>query len=271
MPLFSVITVTYNNLGGLRRTAQSVLAQDRRDYEWIVVDGDSSDGTVEFLQETQQAAWRSEPDNGIYDAMNKGITRATGDYLVFMNAGDAFAAPDVLSTIVAALNKILASPVQDETIASSVQSTPPDFIYGDALETPEDLASQKVAPHYKKARNCAKWKYGMPTHHQAMIFRREAFAPPLEYDTNYSIAADYKYIIQYIRNSRKTIYIDQPLCIFEAGGISQQRVKQGRQEQHRIRAEMGLSRTRNAVIYMAQTMMFQVRRFLPMLYWRMKR
>ncbi len=87
--LFSVITVTRNNLVGLRRTHESLRIQSCGDYEWIVVDGASDDGTADYLKKTG-ANWVSEPDRGIYDAMNKGIARAQGRWLIFMNAGDEF-------------------------------------------------------------------------------------------------------------------------------------------------------------------------------------
>jgi putative colanic acid biosynthesis glycosyltransferase len=100
--LFSIITVTRNNLEGLRRTHVSLRAQSYADYEWIIIDGASSDGTVNYLEGLAARSW-SEPDEGIYDAMNKGLARARGDYLLLMNAGDSFAAPDVLQKIADAI------------------------------------------------------------------------------------------------------------------------------------------------------------------------
>lgn len=97
-PLFSIITVTLNNLPGLRKTRDSVTAQQFQDFEWLVVDGGSSDGSVEFLQDCT-ANFTSAPDKGPFDAMNKGLERARGQYLLFLNAGDTLAAPDVLRQI----------------------------------------------------------------------------------------------------------------------------------------------------------------------------
>ena len=87
----SIITVTRNNLEGLRRTAESVAAQLWHDFEWIVIDAASTDGSKEFLQQLspQPDWWKSEPDKGVYDAMNKGLSMARGEYLLFLNAGDA--------------------------------------------------------------------------------------------------------------------------------------------------------------------------------------
>lgn len=90
----SIVTINYNNLEGLKRTAQSVISQTWREFEWILIDGKSSDGSKEFIQNLATDSlnnisyWCSEPDNGIYNAMNKGITKAKGTYLLFLNSGD---------------------------------------------------------------------------------------------------------------------------------------------------------------------------------------
>ena len=85
----SIITVCRNDRKGLEKTLESIRAQDCADYEWRVIDGNSSDGTAEWLREnhTLEGGWISEPDNGIYDAMNKGIGAAVGEYVAFMNSG----------------------------------------------------------------------------------------------------------------------------------------------------------------------------------------
>ena len=98
---YSIITVNYNNKEGLRQTIESVINQIYRDYEFIVIDGGSTDGSADVLKEydDQITYWVSEKDNGIYNAMNKGIAKATGDYLNFMNSGDCFYASDVLKNV----------------------------------------------------------------------------------------------------------------------------------------------------------------------------
>ena len=94
----SIITVNLNNLRGLRKTMESVLAQDSSLYEWIVIDGGSTDGSRELIEQNQDkiAYWVSEPDKGIYHAMNKGIAHATGDYLLFLNSGDCLVSSDIV-------------------------------------------------------------------------------------------------------------------------------------------------------------------------------
>lgn len=275
MPLYSIITVTYQNLAGLRKTEASVTEQTCLDYEWIIIDGGSDDGTVEYIQdvilsesEGSRAGYRdssatpqndrcqilSEPDHGIYDAMNKGIDRASGDYVIFMNAGDRFAAPDTLADIKQVIDNA---------------GTPPDFLYGDALEE-----QGNGAPVYKAARYHSQWRYGMFTHHQAMIYNRNAVTDAaLRYDTNYRIAADYKFTIQFIGNYRNVSRIkDSSLCVFEQNGISQNHVRESRKEQFAIRKECGGTPSfQNIMIYAAQTLVWQLRRFCPSLYWALKK
>ena len=102
-PKFSIITVTYNAASVIEPTLQSILAQSYRNIEFLLIDGGSSDNTVEVVKKSgvEIAVLVSERDKGLYDAMNKGIARATGDYLCFLNAGDSFHAPDVLEKMAA--------------------------------------------------------------------------------------------------------------------------------------------------------------------------
>ena len=92
MSKLSIITINKNNCEGLQRTIDSVLSQTWHDFEWIVIDGDSTDGSKELIEKYQKhfTYWCSEPDKGIYNAMNKGITASKGEYLIFMNSGDCF-------------------------------------------------------------------------------------------------------------------------------------------------------------------------------------
>lgn len=247
--LFTIITVTRNNRDGLKRTAQSVKSQSFEGYEWIIIDGASTDGTKELLL-SLNALSISEPDDGIYDAMNKGIKRANGFFVIFMNAGDTFADEHTLLNI--------ASYIEE------VQETP-DFIYGDALE---QLNDDKTA--YKKARPYSKAKTGMFTHHQAMIYRHDKI-DTLRYDTAYKIAADYKFTLQYLENCSTVLYAPFPICLFEQGGLSQQNADQGRQEQSTIRCELGIaSPMQNSMITVLQRLNMVFRKCCPKLYWKLK-
>src|SRR5574344_1377354 len=101
MPVISIITVNKDNCAGLKFTIDSVLCQTFKDYEWIVIDAASTDGSVELIKQYQEhiSYWVSEPDGGIYAGMNKGILKATGEYILFLNSGDSLADNDVLENV----------------------------------------------------------------------------------------------------------------------------------------------------------------------------
>lgn len=243
-PLFSIVTVTKNNLRGLGATFESVKAQSCEDYEWIVIDGLSQDGTKELLP-ALPAQSVSEADDGIYDAMNKGIERAQGDYIIFMNAGDAFADPDILSTI-----------------SKGVHAERPDFIYGDAMET---------GGFYKKARHHAKIDWGMMTHHQAMLYRRAAIGE-LRYDTALRIAADYGFTAAFLSKAKNIHYIPCAICIFEEGGVSQRQRQTGRREQYHLRAAHSICNpAKNAIVYAGQSASAFLREKFPKIYFALKK
>jgi len=239
-PLFSIITVTLNNIDGLKATEQSLKVQTCSDYEWIIIDGNSADGTKEYLNLIRNAQWISEPDNGLYDAMNKGIQRAKGKYCWFMNASDQFYNQDTL-----------------KTVSEYVQNH--GFIYGDALEDHQ----------YKKARGHNTIISGMFTHHQSMVYKTALLKSTL-YDTNHQIAADYDLTHRILKQSPLVNYINQPLCIFETGGLSQQNTKTGRKEQFSIRKKYGVPPIQNLRIYSAQSFAIMIRRTCPWLYWLLK-
>jgi putative colanic acid biosynthesis glycosyltransferase len=240
----SIITITLNNLSGLTNTAASINAQTNKDFEWIIIDGASTDGTTEFLK-TTNATWQSAPDGGIYDAMNKGIERATGSHLLFLNADDCLADKHT---------------IQD--INTIIQSENPALIYGDSRED----------EHYKPARPSAAITTGLFTHHQAIIYGRKALGD-MRYNVNYTIAADYDLTARFLSalKSDSIHYINKPLCIFGSGGISQTHATTGRREQYQIRKTLTLcSPLKNMLIYAAQTLLWNVRTIAPNLYWHLK-
>lgn len=240
-PLFSIITVTRNNRAGLLRTAESVRNQTFVDYEWIVIDGSSSDGTQNFLSENN-IPHISEPDRGIYDAMNKGMDRTHGEYVIFMNAGDRFAAPDVLADM-----------------AARIGIHRPDMIYGDAREGDETRSFLKRAkPHHTI-------DDGLFTHHQAIFYRRAALNG-LRYDLSYRIAADYDLTRKILIHGAPVFYVPLAVCLFEPGGVSQTRAAEGRREQFVIRSRGGVNVFKNAMIYARQWAAWQLRRLCPALY-----
>ena len=246
MPRFSILTITLNNENGIEKTWNSIKSQSFSDYEWLVQDGASSDNTLSILKNSP-AKVKSEPDKGIYDAMNRLIARASGDYLIFLNAGDCLTATETITLI------------NEKAIQN------PDFIYGDALE---ELEQEQ---RYKTARNHKKLTLGMFTHHQAMIYNRKTIGD-LQYNTNYKIAADYDFTARFLQNANKVEYIPHPLCIFEAGGVSQTQIKIGRDEQFKIRKDLNLCASyQNHIIKNLQSLNMAFRTIAPNLYWSLKK
>lgn len=257
-PLFSIVTVTKNNRTGLEKTMRSIDAQTFEDVEWIVIDGKSTDGTIDMLRQrrsetrTAQNPFRfiSENDEGIYDAMNIGIGESRGHYILFLNAGDELANPDIL-----------------EIIAPYAQKKP-EFIYGDALE-PMKNGTQ----HLKPARRYKELPWGMITHHQAMFYRRHSIRDfKLSYSLLYDIAADYDFTVRFLLHAKKIRYIPKPICIFEQGGLSQKQAAKGRREQYIIREKLDMLPVhKNLWVLLVQTIAWNIRRFAPPLYWLLRK
>lgn len=241
---FSIVTVTLNNLSGLKKTHNSLKTQKSRDFEWIIIDGASTDGTAEYLKKIK-ADWISEPDNGIYDAMNKGIEKASGHYILFLNAGDQLAHENTLQN--------LKTHIADQ-----------DFIYGDALESQNSIARHKPARSHKLL------KSGMFTHHQAMIYKRAALGD-IRYNAKYKISGDYDLTVRLLQKTDNVLYLPTPICIFESGGISQSQATLGRKEQFEVRKNLGLmSPLTNRAIYSTQAIIWTFRTLFPNLYWHLK-
>lgn len=217
----SIITITYQAEQYLERTIQSVLAQgNRKDIEYIIIDGASKDGTLDLIETYKNQLNRivSEPDKGIYDAMNKGMQQATGDYLIFMNAGDSFADNNTVERILAAMGQ------------------KPDVIVGDALFV--DLEGKamglrtEVTPHKIPTKlTWESFQYGMVICHQAFIAKRSM--APL-FDLTYRLSSDIDWEIKCLKLSHKTIQLDIPICRYLTGGASVQNLKRSWQERYQV-------------------------------------
>lgn len=257
MPFFSLITVTRNNLSGLKKTLSSIQEQIDQGFEWIVIDGASSDGTPDFLEHQAGKAigqtppvFVSEPDDGIYDAMNKGIDRAQGTYCLFLNAGDALADKTVLKRI------------REAAGAGSF-----DLLYGDALEERE---RPDLPPALKPARSHTAIARGLFTHHQAIFYHASALAGR-RYDLRYRVAADYDLTARILARGGSALFIPGAICLFERGGLSQKAVRLGRQEQYKSRARQGLvCWPVNLGIYGLQAGASALRAAAPGLYWALR-
>lgn len=214
-PAFSIITICFNEAADIRQTCESIVAQTHADREWIVIDGGSTDGTVGILDEFREHidCLVSEPDQGIYDAMNKGITKASGEYLVFMNGGDLFASPDALAWVAAAPDK--------------------DLIYGDLIFDKPD--GELVT--YPDQLNTGYLLHHMVPH-QATFYRRSLFDRFGRYDTSFRIAADYDLYVRLLEiGGISHHHVPRPLAIFKRDGISNRRDHRQlkKRENHRIR------------------------------------
>lgn len=201
---YSIITVNYNNKDGLRRTIESVIHQTFRDFEYIVIDGGSKDGSVEVLKEYDQhiTYWVSEKDKGIYNGMNKGIAKATGDYLNFMNSGDCFYNERVLEE----LSKIHCT---EDIIVGRDYHYNPKSGKGFATILPPRISMLTF--------------YIQTLPHQSSFFKRELFTNT-PYDENLTIVSDIKFYIQKICVEGCSIkLIDEIICRREPDGISKAR------------------------------------------------
>jgi glycosyltransferase involved in cell wall biosynthesis len=215
--LFSIITICRNNIGELEKTHKSILQLANMNYEWLVIDGDSSDGTRDWLENhLENKYWISEPDEGIYNAMNKGISLAHGEYLVFMNSGDEFYDGNVLDRI-------------EQVIGSEEER--PAFIYGDSVDVAEDGTE-----YYRKAKKYNAIKFGMITQHQAMFFKRELLPSP-PYPEQFKLSADYALISHTLKHSPENgiVQVDFPICRFKMGGTNESKRFLALKEDYAIR------------------------------------
>jgi putative colanic acid biosynthesis glycosyltransferase len=248
---FSVITVTLNNLRGLRATLESIRLQRHADLEVIVVDGKSSDGTAQWLasQGDPRVQWLSESDRGLYDAMNKGLERARGHYVVFMNGGDTFADDQVL-----------------QKVAEAAAVEPhPDLIYGDAVDV--TTSGERL---YKRARSHSTLWRGMFTQHQSMFFARGPIGS-LRYRLDLRLSGDYDFIARFTRQARSdqgpsVRRLDLPICCFELGGRSDVGRLRALREDFAIRRRtMELRLTTCALLWTAHLIHLLMKRTAPSL------
>ena len=203
-PLFSIITVTYNAAATLPPTLASVKEQTCQLFEYIIMDGASKDNTVALATDAQINGARifSEPDKGLYDAMNKAIDKATGEYLIFLNAGDAFHSADTLQQI--------ADTVMDNDF--------PGIVYGQTQLV--DSNRQRIGDRHLTAPETLSFKSfanGMVVCHQAFIVLRRVAG---HYDMKYRFSADYEWCIRCLKRSRRNAYIDNTIIDYLNEGLT---------------------------------------------------
>ncbi|MBK0378019.1 glycosyltransferase family 2 protein [Mucilaginibacter segetis] len=200
-PTLSVITVVFNNVQDIERTLLSVLNQNYPAIEYIVIDGLSTDGTLDMIKKHQSgiSKFASEKDNGIYDAMNKGLKLATGDYIIFMNSGDEFYSSDTVSTVFKS---------GDDA----------DIYYGETEMVNRERESLGQRRHKAPDKfNWRSFKLGMSVSHQAIYIKRALVEP---YDTAYQLSADIDWIIKAAKKAKKIIKVDGFVAKYLVGGMS---------------------------------------------------
>ena len=207
----SLITAVYNNASGLRSSLESSLGQTHQDVERIVIDGGSTDGTLQVLQDCTSKIDQivSEPDNGIYDALNKGIQLATGDIIGILHSDDLFAGPDIL-----------------EKIARKFESSSIHLLYGDLCyvsnENPNEIVRYWRAGAFTQSSLPSGW---MPPHPTVYV-RRELFDKYGLYDTHYRIAADYDWMLRLLtKQTMDVAYFPEVLVHMRTGGASNRSLK----------------------------------------------
>ena len=203
----SLITACFKSAGTLRTALDSVLEQKGVDLDYIVVDGGSDDGTVELLKEYEakfagRMRWISEKDQGMYDAINKGIKMATGDVVGILNADDMLESPETLAKIA-------------DAFADGV-----DAVYADIRFVKEDL---QTTVRYYGAKHWRPWmfQWGKMPPHPSVYIRRELFGKLGFYKLGYDIAADYELLVRYLRKAGvRARYLDSSLVRMRMGGKS---------------------------------------------------
>lgn len=206
-PLFSIVTITYQDVDGLRRTVESVEVQSLGDYEHIVIDGGSTDGSAEWLETNFTGAWVSEPDGGRYPAMNKGAAMASGRYLWFLHAGDSFGDPTVLERVARLLDRH--------------EGDPPEWLFGFARVVGPDRSVVGIigfAPFtmFKFAIQ----RLSIP--HQATAMRRSLFEQIGGYDDRVEVGAD-QVLLMAAANRSLPLAVADFLCDFDSTGMSANR------------------------------------------------
>jgi putative colanic acid biosynthesis glycosyltransferase len=216
-PFFCIITVVKNNLQGLIATHKSISSQSYKNYYWIVVDGVSNDGSIDYINNIVDGDIIKiiKKDNGIYGAMNNGLRSAfrelsNFDYFIFLNGGDIFNDENVL-----------------DDIANCCKLSLPDIIYGNSIEVRGGERIEKIPSGVRNI------NYGMIACHQAIIYKKEICAG-LEYDESYKIAGDYDFTAKCLLNVRQHLYINIPLVVFDTGGLSETKAHVGRSENWRV-------------------------------------
>ena len=224
----SIITINYNNAEGLRKTMESVLAQTYTEIEYIIVDGASTDGSVDVIRELATRPtikWVSEKDTGIYNAMNKGIRMATGEYIEILNSGDILFDANVTQRMIEHLDQI-----------NSQNENSIGILYGNMIKV---NASGKIVGKSGYTEYSLRQFYSSTLNHDCAYIRRDLFEQYGLYDEQLKIVSDWKWYLQAIGLGKvKPEYVDIDVTIFDDGGISETNLVLRNAERRKVLEEL---------------------------------
>jgi len=207
----SIITVVYNNKDTISHAIDSVLNQKYKDIEYIIIDGNSTDGTVDIIDSygDQIAAFVSEADKGIYDAMNKGIRLATGDVVGILNSDDFYIDDNVIDRVV-----------------KEFEEKGVDSVFADLVYVKPDNLKKYVRRYSSKRFKPSKFAYGWMPAHPTFFVKKTYYDQHGLYKTDYRIAADYELLIRFLHKYKLSYsYIDAVLTVMRLGGVSTSNLK----------------------------------------------
>lgn len=212
--MISIITATFNSAKTLKDTIQSVLRQTNKDFEYLIIDGGSTDDTIDIVKSYEsefsgRLKWVSEKDQGIYDAMNKGIKMASGDVVGILNSDDYFTSDDIL-----------------QTVDNAFKSHEIDAIYGD-IHFIRDGNPQKCVRYYSSRMFRPFWlRFGFMPAHPSFYCKREIFDKAGLYSLDYKIGADYEMMVRlFKRHKIKSLYVNKDFVTMRTGGASNNNVR----------------------------------------------
>jgi glycosyltransferase involved in cell wall biosynthesis len=205
-PIITIITVSYNSAATISDTIDSVLSQTYQDIEYIIIDGASSDGTIEIIRSygSKISRFITEPDRGIYDAINKGIAISTGDIVGIVNSDDVFYDRQVIGKV-----------------AESFMENDIDAVYGDAIFVSPENTLRIVRYYSSGAFHPGRFRFGFMPAHPSFYVKRAFFEKLGLYKTDYKIAADFELLLRFLYVNRiRTKYIEMPFVSMRMGGRS---------------------------------------------------
>ena len=240
----SIVTINYNNAEGLRKTLASVASQTYASIQHVIVDGSSSDASkdiiIDYAEHTKnpnhEIIWGSEKDKGIYNAMNKGIRMATGEYIQILNSGDILAADDVTERMMAALEDYSEQSERSTGETELQQSDLPTILYGNMIKVD---AQGKVVGKSGYTEYSLRQFYSSTLNHDCAYIRKDLFEEYGLYDEQLKIVSDWKWYLQAIGLGRvKPKYVDIDVTIFDDGGISETNLALRNAERRKVLEEV---------------------------------